>query len=297
MMRDKLPELAWISLAVIWGSTFIFMKWATAYISPLQLVFARVILGLLPVMVYATYKRQLRIADLRHAHHFLAMALLAGSVYFYGFACGVSLLPSGIAGALSAAIPLFAMVAALIFLPKEKLTRKRATGLLIGAGGVVLIAHPIDPVISNTSLHGVFWMLAGCFSLGVSFVYAKKFLVPLGIPVAAMTTYQLGIATVLMAFFTDFDGIDAILVDARATAGLTVGLGVFATGIAYLIYYYIVERLGAVRASSVTYLSPVIAIFIGAVIAGESIGMLDYLATAVIFTGVVLVNQEQRKSE
>lgn len=296
MTRNKLPELAWISLAVIWGSTFIFMKWATAYISPLQLVFTRVILGLLPVMVYATYKKQLRIADLRHAHHFLAMALLAGSVYFYGFARGVSLLPSSIAGAVSAAIPLFTVVAALLFLPDEKLTRALAVGLVMGCTGVVLIAQPFESDTVGTSLEGVYWMVGGCFSLGVSFVYARKYVVPLGIPAAAITTYQLGFATILLAIVTDFKGLDAILVDAQATAGLALGLGVLATGVAYLIYYYIVETMGAVRASSVTYLSPIVALLIGAGLVGETVRLSQYAAAALIFGGVAIINRERKNS-
>lgn len=296
MMRDKLPELAWISLAVIWGSTFIFMKWAVAYITPLQLVFTRVILGLLPVMVYATYKKQLRIADLRHAHHFLAMALLAGSVYFYGFARGVSLLPSSIAGAVSAAIPLFTMVAALLFLPDEKLTRALAVGLLMGCTGVVMIAQPFESDTVGTSLAGVSWMVGGCLSLGVSFVYARKYVVPLGIPAAAITTYQLGFATILLALVTDLRGIDTILVDAQASVGLALGLGVLATGVAYLIYYYIVETMGAVRASSVTYLSPIVALLIGAGLAGETVRLLQYAAAALIFGGVAIINRERKNS-
>ena len=78
---------------------------------------------------------------------------------------------------------------------------------------------------------------------------------------------------------------------ANAAAGLVVGLGLLGTGLAYIIYYYIVERMGAIAASSVTYIPPVVALLIGAIIVGEPIAPLDYLAAALILLGVVLLKK------
>ncbi|MEL7374936.1 MAG: EamA family transporter, partial [Pseudomonadota bacterium] len=57
--------LAWLALGLIWGSNFIFMKWAVAYITPLQVVLARVVFGFLPVLCYALARRQLKVSDLK----------------------------------------------------------------------------------------------------------------------------------------------------------------------------------------------------------------------------------------
>ncbi len=291
MTRNRLALIAWFGLGIIWGSNFIFMKWAADYITPLQIVFVRVVLGFLAVLLYAAAKRQLSLSHLKYVPHFAVMACLAAAIYYYGFARGTSLLPSGIAGAVSGAIPLFSLLAAALFLPDETLNRSKVMGLLVGFAGVLMIARPFDADLSTASVEGVTFMVVGSLSLGVSFVYAKRFIMPLRLTSAALTTYQLGLATLILAFITPFDGITLIANDALALSGLLLGLGLLGTGLAYIIYYFLVEALGAVRASSVTYLPPIVALAIGAAIVGEPIGALDYLAAGLIFAGVVLVNR------
>ena len=293
MLTNRTALIAWISLGVIWGSNFIFMKWATDYITPLQVVFVRVAFGFLPIFVYAAAGRQLRVAHLKHAQHFVVMSCLAAVIYYYGFARGTSLLPSGVAGAVSGAIPLFSVLAAVVFLNDERFDRFRVLGLIVGFLGVLIIARPFESSGGSGSVEGVLSMLVGSLSLGVSFVYARKYLTPLKLPAAALTTYQLGFATLILAFLTPYDGIGQVTGDTVAVAGLVLGLGLLGTGIAYILYYYIVDKLGAVSASSVTYLPPVVALLIGSVFVGEAITFVDYLATGFILGGVVLLNRRK----
>jgi drug/metabolite transporter (DMT)-like permease len=248
---------AFVALGLIWGSNFIFMKWASETITAGQITLLRVLFGFLPVLGYAAIRGALDRHHVRHAHHFLVMSLLATSVYYFAFAAGTSLLTSGIAGALSGAIPLFTFLSAAIFLRSEQVTPRRLLGIAIGFGGVLLIARPwatTDAVDAT----GVLYMLLGSASVGLSFVYAKKFLSDLDIPPVALTTYQIGLALLTMAIVTDLDGITAITEDRRATIGLVIGLGILGTGVAYILYYYIVDHLGAVTASSATYIPPVV---------------------------------------
>lgn len=295
MPHNTISLIAWLALGVIWGSNFIFMKWATDYISPQQVVLARVALGFIPVFLYAAAKRQLKMTHLKHTKHFVVMACLAAAVYYYGFARGTSLLPSGIAGAVSGAIPLFSIIAAALFLRDEQLTRRKILGLIIGFIGVLTIARPTDSGLSGASVEGVLFMTLGSFSLGVSFVYAKKYVMPLKLPAAALTTYQLGIATIILAVTTDLGSIFNITQSKTASAGLVLGLGLLGTGLAYIIYYYIVSQMGAVAASSVTYIPPIVALIIGAILVGEPIVLTDYVATALIFAGVILLNFKKRE--
>jgi drug/metabolite transporter (DMT)-like permease len=80
---------------------------------------------------------------------------------------------------------------------------------------------------------------------------------------AALTTYQIGIVLLMLAVATDYDGITRVGAEPRAVVGLVIGLGIVGTGVAYILYYVIVERLGAIRASSATYIPPVVALVIG----------------------------------
>ena len=223
---------------------------------------------------------------MQHAHHFLVMALLATAFYYIAFAKGTALLLSSVAGMLSGAIPLFTFVTAAAFLREEPLNIRSIGGTLLGFLGVLLIARPWSQDIGTVNVAGVLWMVAGSFSVGCSFVYARKFISPLGLPPLALTTYQIGLALAILLATTDPGGIMQVFGDIRAALGLIVGLGFLGTGVAYILYYLIVDRLGAVAASSVTYIPPVVALVIGAVLAGEPVQAVDVLAMATILVGV-----------
>jgi len=289
---NRLSLIAFCLLGIIWGSNFIYMKKAADLISPTQIVFFRVLFGFIPVIIYSSFAGVLRFKHLRHIGHFFVMALLATTIYYYGFAKGTSLLLSGVAGAVSGAIPLFSFLLAVIFITEEKISKLRISGVLIGFIGVIVIGRPSGQDLLATNMEGVLYMVAGSLSVGASFVYAKKFIIPLKIPAAALTTYQLGVGLLLLAIITDYNGINNIWTETHASIGLIVGLGLLGTGLAYIIYYFIVKNLGAVAASSVTYIPPVVALMIGSLIVGEPIEVLDFGATFLIFTGVFLLKYE-----
>ena len=144
-------SIAFVALGVIWGSNFVFMKWASDTITPGQITFLRVLFGFLPILLYAAIRHVLDRRHLRYVHHFVVMSLLATSVYYFAFAAGTALLPSGIAGALSGAIPLFSYITAAAMLSSERVTRLRTLGVLIGFAGVLLIARPWDTTEALTS--------------------------------------------------------------------------------------------------------------------------------------------------
>jgi len=280
--------IAFVSLGLIWGSNFLFMKWASETITPAQITFLRVLFGFFPILVYAAARRVLDRRHLRHAHHFAMMSLLATSVYYFAFAAGTSVLASGIAGALSGAIPLFSFVCAAALLKSERITPLRTIGVLMGFSGVLLMARPWD-TSGSVDATGVAYMLLGSASVGLSFVYAKRFLSDLSINPAALTTYQIGIAFLMLAAITDYRGITRIGDDQKALLGMVFGLGILGTGVAYILYYFIVDRLGAVTASSATYIPPVIALLIGWSLVGEPVDLLDVAAIMLILSGVGLL--------
>lgn len=288
----KLPLVLFCLLGIIWGSNFIYMKWASDYITTSQIVLLRVFFGFIAVLLYSISKKELSTSHLRNSVHFIVMALIATIFYYYGFVKGSSLLPSGIAGALSGAIPIFSFLTAIAFLPNEKPTLIKAVGIAIGFLGILLIAKPFSGNLASTNIKGVTYMVMGSLSVGISFIYAKKFISPLRIPSSALTTYQLGFAFLFLLIFTDMSGIERILESTHVVLGAIIGLGILGTGVAYIIYYYLIENLGAVTASSVTYIPPIVALLIGAIIIGENITLLDYGAVALIFAGVILVNKK-----
>lgn len=290
---NRYTWFAFSFLGIVWGTNFIFMRWASELISPIQVVFLRVLFGFVPVFCYACLTKALNKDHLRYLPHFIAMALLATVIYYWAFASGSALLPSGVSGVLSGCIPLFSFIMAALFLRQERITLIRLTGITIGFIGIVIIARPWSDSAENISLYGIGYMILGSLSVGGSFVYAKRFLSHINIPPVALATYQIGIALLILALITPFDGMQNLYSSYRASIGLVLGLGILGTGIAYLTYYFLILRLGAVSASSVTYLPPVIALLIGFFFANEPIGYVEILSIALISSGVFILQKQK----
>lgn len=292
-MTKNIPFILFSILGIIWGSNFIYMKLASEYLSEIQIVFIRVLFGFLPVLLYAYKLNVIKLNHLKYSIHFFMMSLLGTTVYYYFFIKASSLLLSGITGALSGSIPLFTYILALIFIKEEKINLTKICGILIGLLGVIIIAKPFDSNLFEANFEGIISIIIGSLILGMSFVYAKKFITPLNIHFAALTTYQLGFALFLLVFITNFNGLTAIVENTHVFLGLIIGLGLLGTGLAYIIYYYLIEKLGAVNASSSTYVPPVVALFIGYFFVGENITIVDIFATILIFSGVFIINSKK----
>ncbi|AXX91692.1 EamA family transporter [Malaciobacter molluscorum LMG 25693] len=291
-MFKNLPSIAFWLIGIIWGSNFIYMKWASEYLSASQVVFIRVLFGFIPVLCYALYLKVIKLEHFKYAIHFFIMSLLGTTVYYYFFVKAAALLLSGVNGALSGSIPLFTFILSIIFINEERATFRRFLGIIVGLLGVVLIAKPFDANLLQTNINGVIYIVTGSLVLGMSFVYAKKFLTRLKIHFAALTTYQLGFALLVLVIFTDFTNITNILNNTHVFLGASIGLGLLGTGLAFILYYYLVEKLGAVNASTATYIPPVVALIIGYFFIGENITLVDILATMLIFSGVFLINKK-----
>lgn len=131
-------------------------------------------------------------------------------------------------------------------------------------------------------------MLAATTILGVSYVYVRRFLSPYNLPPLALATWQTGLALLALLAVTDRTGMSDILQNWHATAGVAIGLGVLGTGMAFLIYYYLLQELGAVAASGATYITPNVALLIGWA-AGEKVGVLEIAAIILVLASVAML--------
>lgn len=122
---------------------------------------------------------------------------------------------------------------------------------------------------------------------GLSFAYARRFITPLGIPDAAMATYQMLLAILGLAPITDLTGITAIARDELALPGVVVGLGIVGTGLSFVLYYVVVNRLGALTASAAMYISPVVAMIIGVGVLHEPLYVTTIVTVALILAAAI----------
>jgi drug/metabolite transporter (DMT)-like permease len=284
----RLTYLVFALLGLFWGSNFIYMKWAAELITPAQITLLRVFFGFLPLALVAWRKGVIHRDQVRHLPHFFVMAVLATAFYYFAIAEGTALLPSGIAGVLGGSISLFTTIATLLFLRTEKPNALMLIGVLAGFIGIVLIARPWEGSGRTIDITGVFWMLAATTILGISYVYVRRFLSPHNLPPLALATWQTGFALVVLLLVVDQTGTGDILQNWHAAAGVAIGLGVLGTGMAFLIYYYLLQELGAVAASGATYITPNVALLIGWA-TGEHVGMLEIAAIILVLTSIAML--------
>ncbi|WP_288443694.1 DMT family transporter [uncultured Serratia sp.] len=247
-----------------------------------------------PLALAAWRAKVLTRDQIRHLPHFAIMSVLATTFYYYGFVAGTARLPSSVAGLLSGSIPIFTFICAFLFLKQDRPTVQMAVGVVLGFVGIALSARPWEGT-DGVALVGIFWMLAGALSLGVSFVYAQGFLSSLKVPPLALATWQTGFALLTLLILTDFDGMYAITTNTRALLGACVGLGMLGTGGAFFCYYYIIEKLGSVKAAGATYIAPVVAVLIGVAV-GEDINSTVILSLALILGSVILIQRGKRST-
>jgi len=290
MSKDATSTLlAFVGLGIVWGATFPITKLVLPYVGPTQIVLIRVVSGFVPLLCYCMITGQMRLAHWRLWPHFLAMSFLATTLYYIAYAWAATEMLSGVASVLSGTAPLLVFVFSAIFLPHERLNWRKAVGVLIGFAGVMLVANPTTSSVTQTTVAGLAFLLLGAISLSLSFIYARKFLAQFAIPASALVTYQLGIGSILLLLVTPKDGIEQILAFPGPAFALVVGLGVLGTGLAYLLYYLIVQRLGAVAASSSTYLPPLVGLVISVALMGEEVSWTSYAAMVCILSGVWLL--------
>ncbi len=283
---------AFALLGLAWGANFLFMKRGAVWVTPNQVVFLRILFGFTALFLFALCRGELHWRHLRYWYHFLAMSMLSATLCYYFYVRGAMIMNSGVAGMISGTVPLFAFVIAVLVLRCDTLTLRKGIGVLLGLAGTILIAQPWHggghPGPESVTGWGTLYLLAGSLSLGASFVYAKKCIAPLGIPPTACAAYQFGFALICIAAVTPMRGIAQIAADPGALFGVVVGLGIVGTGIAYILYYFVIQTFGAVAAASVTYLPPVVALLIGWYV-GEPFSWIDPMAMACILAGVFVL--------
>jgi drug/metabolite transporter (DMT)-like permease len=267
----------------MWGASFLFIAIAVDELGAVGVAEGRTVLGVAGLLLYAAALR--RLPDLRTRwRDYLLLGLVNAAVPFALIAAAELTIPASIAAIVNATAPLFSAVGAAIWLG-DRLTRRSATGLALGLVGVALVVGlaPID-------LDGKTLLAVGA-SMGAAALYAAGgHMTKLrfgGVPPLAIAIGQLTGAALLLIPALGLDP-PQHTPDAGAIAAVA-ALGLLSTGVAYLIYFRLIEELGATSALTVTYLVPVFGVLWAALFRGEEItvGMLG--GAAVVLMGVLLV--------
>lgn len=296
-----LPGLARLgALALLWGSSYLWISLALRSFSPLQVTHGRLVLGaaLLVLLVGAGRVRPL----LREKSLWLPLlvaALLATVVPFGLFALAQQSIPSGRAGALNATTPLWTLLVALASRHQRRTTGAQVVGLLVGLAGAVLVLEPWQE--RGGSLVGSLFALAAAASYGVGYVFVAARLTSRGLPGTALAACQLLAGVLLLV--PALPWLLARPVGLPADGGVPwvavlalVVLGLGGTGAAYVLLYRIISDDGPVAASGVAYLLPVVALLLGALLLDETVGVPAVAGVVLVLLGVALTRRGHVRS-
>lgn len=283
-----------IVLSVLWGGSFFFVGVAVKELAPLTLVAIRVGLAAIALwgIVFALGLRPPTRPTVWLA--FAAMGLLNNVIPFVLIVWGQSHIASGLASILNAATPLFTVVVAGLLLPDERATLLKLIGVVVGFIGVVVMIGTPDAGISGAG--GESTTLAQLAVLGAALSYA--FAGVYGRRFKGMTLNSIVIAAgqvtastvILLPMALLFDGPIDVAAVSLTSWGAMVGLAVFSTAAAYVLYFKLLESAGATNSLLVTLLVPVSAILLGALWLDETLQTVHFIGMALIALGLSAID-------
>jgi drug/metabolite transporter (DMT)-like permease len=272
-----------IALGAIWGGSFLFMRVAAADFGPLALVEVRVVLGaliLLPFLwrIRAQWTRGLWL-------RFAIVGALNSAIPFLLFAWGAERAPAGIGAIANSLTVLFTVLVAFL-LYRERIGRTRGLAMLIGFVGVVVLmsGKTEGDHIAAAALAGTVASL--CYGFAANFT--RRWFG--GVPPLAAVAGTLGCSALMLAPLAAFAWPQTPI--PRVSWMSAIALGVLCTGIAYAFYFHLIQRVGAARASTCTYLVPLFGVAWGWLLLGEA-PTPTMLAAGVLILGSVIASQRE----
>ncbi|WHZ19409.1 MAG: Permease of the drug/metabolite transporter (DMT) superfamily [Rhodanobacteraceae bacterium] len=284
--RDWRTPFELLALAAVWGGSFLFLRIAAPKFGPLPLVDVRLALGALVLSPFLwRARRQLAAAGW---FKIMALGLVNTSLPFLLFAWSSERAPAGVnAIVMSMAVPFAALAAFAMF--GERIGGRRLVGLALGLVGVVVLAS--DDVGGAGLGPAVAAGAGGAFLYGASSNLVKRHFS--GLPPAAVAAATLAWGAVLLAPFAAWQWPSAH-VPAQAWFSL-IALGVVCTGFAYAIYYRLIQRVGAPRATTVTYLVPIFGVLWAWLALGEPLTLSMAVGGALILGGMLYGQLQPRR--
>lgn len=294
--RAWLP--GFIALGIVWGSSFLFIEWALQAFTPVGVAFLRGALGSLSLLAFAAGLRVELPRKPIEWFHISVVAVLLNAAPGFLFAFGQQYVTSVMAGILNATTPLMTLLVMTLVFRAERVTANQIVGLLAGFFGVALVSGVLHGLGENKII-GVAALLGATFCYGLSFPYARRFVTPLRYSNTALATAQVTASAVILLPFALIGGFVSAPLSVTPVIGVVL-LGVLGTGFAYIWNYRNMKLAGSAIASSVTYITPVVAAVLGVAFLGEHLswdqvagGLLVLLGAAMIQNRLKLIPQRQ----
>ncbi len=282
----------YLLLGFVWGCSFIFIKSGLEFLTPFGVAFVRCTLGAITLYSFAKVKKIQLPRGRKTLFHIWVVSLLLNVFPGIFFALAETEVTSILAGIINAVTPLMTLIAILLVNRTEKPKRTQIVGLVLGFAGVLVVLGAWNGLGDNPWWAVAILLLAvTCY--GFSFPYTRRFVIPLGIRTEAIVAQQLILASLTLLPLYLFDGIAQDEYRPGPVLSM-IALGVFGSGFAYLWNFKVMEIAGSAIASSVTYLTPVVAVTVGIIFLGEHITWNEPVGAAVVLLGAAIAQERIR---
>ena len=290
MKMDAFDWVMLITLATVWGGSFLFNAILVAELPVITIVAIRVTVAALALwgFVRVTGRKIPTAPQVWGA--LLILGVLNNAIPFSLIVQGQTQITSGLASILNATTPLFTILVAGFFLTDERFSVLRVLGVIVGFSGVILMVGPE----ALGGLGADFWAqlcaLGAALSYGFASVFGRRFRELKVDPVMVATGQVTMSSLVLWPIALWIDGPQDILGLSIKAAASMFGLAVLCTSFAYILYFRILERAGATNISLVTFLVPISAIILGVLVLGESIFIKEIIGMTLIGLGLAIID-------
>ena len=293
MIRIQMNRRDWAilaALALIWGGAFFFIGVAVRHVPPFTYVLARLALAAAAMWGFLWWRGQP--LDLPRAAWgaIILLALLNNALPFVLFGWAQTHIASGLASILNATTPIWGVIVAHLFTADERITPRKAIGVLVGFAGVGLMIGPgLFASIGDSVLAQLACVIAS-LSYALAGVWARRFR-KMGVSPISVTTSQLTVAAAMMVpvsligdrpWTMAFPPVEAI--------AAIVALALVCTALGYVLYFKLIDSSGATNALLVTLLVPPTAILLGVAFLGEVITLIDIGGLALIGLGLAAID-------
>ena len=296
MKNEKLSNwILFIILCIIWGSSFILMRWSSEGLNSYQIASLRIFSAGIVLVPFAIF--HFSEIPLKRIPLVILSAICGNLLPAFLFAAAIAHIDSSLGGILNSLTPIFVVIIGIIFF-KSKVENKKIMGVVIGFAGLTLLTLAGSKGISFENIEYAAWILLATILYGINVNLVSHYLkdinpIHLASVSLAFMVFPTAIVLWQQDFFTLLNDFNLRLdepSEIRWPIIASVLLGVVASAIATVIFYMLVRKAGGLFASLVTYGIPFVAIGWG-LIYGENITLIQVGCLGIILSGVYLANR------
>ena len=273
-------------LGIGWGMSFMFNAILLRELGPLSVSMGRVGLGALGCWIYVLAARKPVRITLRRAAALLGFGVLSYAAPFAFYALGQQHIASGVAGIVNAITPAFAVIVSHFWPGGERATLLKTLGVLCGIGGIVVLSLPVLQAGQTSALWAVLLTLCAplCYAFSVNLARAFRDMEPVVLVALALTGATLAITP--LALWSE--GLP-VITKAEPWASLAV-IGFILTSAAFIVFYWVLPKVGPTNITMVTFIAPISALILGAWVLDEQLLPEQLFGMAAILAGLLLID-------